>query len=56
MTPDHSELPHVIICGNVLDGFELYGPFPDAAAAIEHANTDPHLPDTWIVAQINPLD
>lgn len=41
----NSDLPHIVICGNPVDGFRYIGPFPSAVAAATYINTDPHLPD-----------
>jgi hypothetical protein len=38
-------MPHIIIAGNPVDGFEYIGPFSNGAAAFNYINTDPHLPD-----------
>lgn len=53
---EKAELPHVIVCGNPQDGFEIYGPFPNATAACEHGNTDGDIGDgDWWVMPIYPV-
>lgn len=44
------DLPHIIVMGNPVDGFEFIGPFPNAATAAEYGNTDPYTDegDWWI--------
>ena len=46
-------MKYTIICGNPVDGFELYGIFDSAADAVEFANNDADLPETWHVIAIN---
>ena len=44
---------YTIICGNPVEGFELYGLFLTELAALEYANADAHLPDTWQIMRIH---
>ena len=46
---------HVIIAGNPVDGFEVYGPFNNGQEAAEAGNTDPHLPDDWWIMPLYAL-
>lgn len=39
------DLPHIIITGNPVDGFEFIGPFDNVDDALVYLNTDPHLLD-----------
>ena len=42
----------IIITGNAVTGFEFYGPFNSEYHAIQFGNTDPLLPDTWVVGSL----
>jgi hypothetical protein len=46
-------LPHLIIRGNPVDGFEYSGPFENAAAAALYGNTDPHNDGDWWIAPLH---
>ncbi len=48
-------MKYTIATGNLVDGFELYGVFDVETDAIEWADNDAHLPDTWHVVPINPI-
>jgi hypothetical protein len=47
---------YTLICGNPVDGFELYGLFDTSDDAIEWANKDPDIPESWNVIGINNVD
>ena len=43
----------IIITGNAVEGFEFYGPFETELEAIEWANQDAHLDETWCVGKVH---
>lgn len=47
---------HIIMIGNLIDGFEFIGPFETDAAAIEHANNDPHIDAEWWLVKLDAPD
>lgn len=48
--------PAVVLHGNISDGFDVHGPFPDWDDAAQWTVTDAHLDhDTWIMS-LNPPD
>ena len=53
---NYSDLPHVIIVGNPVDGLETYGPFRNAVEACEFGNTDADLPDEWWIMPVHPVE
>jgi hypothetical protein len=42
----------IIITGNPMEGLEFYGPFATELEAIEWANQDAHLDETWCVGKV----
>lgn len=46
-------MKYTIICGNPVDGFELYGIFESQVEAVEFANQDADLPESWHIIAIN---
>jgi hypothetical protein len=44
----------IIITGNPVEGFEFYWPFETELEAIEWANQDAHLDETWRVGKVHP--
>lgn len=46
----------IIVTGNPVDGFEFYGPFSTPHEAVEFANNDAHLDDSWHVADLHPVE
>lgn len=54
---DISLLPHIILTGNPVEGFELYGPFDNFIAAVNHMDTDGNMPDDdWWLAPLHSVD
>ena len=47
---------HVIITGNPIHGFEVYGPFATGADAAEFGNTDPHMEADWWVMPLYAIE
>ena len=47
---------YIVVCGNVADGFSFYGPFIDAEAANEWADTELDNADCWHVVELTPVD
>lgn len=50
------ETPHIIVCGNPVDGFSFIGPFESNTEAAEHGNNDPHLEGEWWIAPLEKPD
>jgi hypothetical protein len=48
-------MKYTIATGNLPEGFYFYGVFDSPEAAMDHANQDADLPDTWHVVPIHPL-
>ena len=47
---------HVIISGNPVDGFEIYGPFATAEEAANFGNTDAHIDGDWWIAPLHSIE
>jgi hypothetical protein len=47
---------YTIIAGNPIDGFSCTGIFESEHEAIDWANHDAHLDDSWHVIAIQPID
>lgn len=45
-------IPHIIVTGNPVEGFEFIGPFDSDVDAARYGNEDPDMEEWWI----SPLD
>lgn len=53
---DARQSPHIIVCGNPIDGYEFYGPFENVNDAIRYADDNLDYGEPWSFAKlINPL-